>query len=123
MSAGECSSSESGWTMYLASPSNGGSNSDDDDYDDDGGDGEVDGLSGGTKTNAGGVAAGGGGEEDDDSMASDASSGTPGKQQVHDTCQDKKGGHCCSKCWEENQKGERGGRKGVFSSKKRDSSM
>lgn len=119
MSAGECSSSESGWTMYLASPSNGGSNSDDDDYEDDGGDGEVDGLSAGTKTNAGG----GGGEEDDDSMASDASSGTPGKQQVHDTCQDKKGGHCCSKCWEENQKGERGGRKGVFSSKKRDSSM
>ncbi|XP_020691737.1 uncharacterized protein LOC110106251 [Dendrobium catenatum] len=69
--AEECSSSESGWTMYLASPMHDGSNGDDDD------DGEVDGTSGGQSS---GDDDDQGKEDDHDSMASDASSGTPCKQ-------------------------------------------
>ncbi|KAH0459419.1 hypothetical protein IEQ34_012233 [Dendrobium chrysotoxum] len=74
--AEECSSSESGWTMYLASPMHDGSNGDDDD------DGEAD----GTSATIGGQSSGDNdqGKEDDDSMASDASSGTPCKQQWND---------------------------------------
>jgi len=77
----ECSSSESGWTMYLASPMHG---------DDDDGDGEVEDGGGEddhnrrSSSNSDGYNEGHGGG-DDDSMASDASSG-PALYMGHGKC-------------------------------------
>ncbi|XP_010905772.1 uncharacterized protein [Elaeis guineensis] len=76
--AEECSSSESGWTMYLASPMHDNGDSDDhDDLEEDdarGEDDDDDGDGGGSNNNSS-VGKDEGDEEDDDSMASDASTG------------------------------------------------
>ncbi|KAL7171364.1 hypothetical protein ACSBR2_036086 [Camellia fascicularis] len=64
----ECGSSESGWTMYIASPIHGDSNYEYDDYDDLGTDKKGDDNNDGDDDDDDD-------DESDDSMASDASSG------------------------------------------------
>ncbi|CAA2977464.1 Hypothetical predicted protein [Olea europaea subsp. europaea] len=77
----ECSSNESGWTMYIASPVN-EYNHDDEVNDDDSIDKQEDGL------HAEDVA---GDTDSDDSMASDASSGPSHRE---DLCGNIRGSHC-----------------------------
>ncbi|XP_072980354.1 uncharacterized protein [Typha angustifolia] len=81
--AEECNSSESGWTMYLASPMH------DDGDDGDDGDGEVEGhgYDGSSKrSNTSGGSNGDDGDDDDDdddSLASDASTGPAQEKYSH----------------------------------------
>ncbi|XP_062115023.1 protein SOB FIVE-LIKE 1-like [Humulus lupulus] len=67
----ECQSSESGWTMYLGSPTHGESDdgNEESDYEDDDDSSDDDDDGGNDNDNDGGD------DESDDSMASDASSG------------------------------------------------
>ncbi|XP_020590770.1 uncharacterized protein LOC110031744 isoform X1 [Phalaenopsis equestris] len=104
--AEDCSSSESGWTMYLASSSMHGDTSNGDDDDEVG--------SGTISVQSSGEDEAKEEDDDDDSMASDASSGTPCKQCWHDDVggvvkeKKKKSSQCSSRCSRKNHKVETG---------------